>query len=177
MATLLDTDHRCHTCKRWRCNWHLCSCRPDLLAREPALARVLLTSSYFSQGTISISQEGRGGIDQDFVERFGKRYNAVLEWWFSHIGGPYNEDHVVAVALEYENIPTREIISILNRTLSRARNKPFSLRYFKVALEEGRGAYFKRQDSGSRDGRRSNAELVAEIVKRAQAQGGAENRG
>lgn len=111
--------------------------------------------------------------DGDYEADLNLRTGAVLDWWMEHQLGPYNEDHVQGLVDEFLNIPIAVIISTLDRCLAHARQQPRSLRYFKVALEEARGAYFKSQDTGSRRTSESTAEIVARLLARQNRQGGA----
>lgn len=157
----LDTDHRCHRCQNWSSGWDRCRSKSRALARLGNLTIKNLATSH-----------AREGLDVAALEDINRRFGALLDWWMEHKLGAYSEDHIAAVSLDFDDVPIEEIVAILNATLARAKSKPYSLRYFKVALEEGRGAYFKRQDDGPRRTGESRDALLARILARQRGQGG-----
>lgn len=172
---VMQDEHRCSHCYHWKKNWNLC---PEQ-ARPSRASRKLL---FYTDLTVVLKDQQKDARDACSMIRsvhnekvraeLDRRFGALILWWGEKIGGPYDEDHIAAVVLEFWNIPIKEVISILNKTLYHARSKPRSLRYFKVALEEGRGEYFKSQDTGRRRSGATNSELIDRIIARQKVQGG-----
>lgn len=143
-----NETHRCPLCRGWRGNWHLCR----------SLARTRLPDSLSTHNQSQVG-DSRSGLDVEFRDELNRRLGAIEDWWMHHELGPYNEDHCCAVAMDFDDMPLEEILSTLEVTLSRARQIPRTLRYFKVALQEARGQYFKAQDYRREPGTSTGAAL------------------